>query len=72
MSFATKCWACESKNFIETVSREYCPDCGIECLYHGTGANEKYLKAMDRMHQIQKEKREIEFAKDFEDAWSSI
>ena len=45
MTFATKCWNCGSKNFIETVSREFCPDCGIECLYHGSGANQAYNDA---------------------------
>lgn len=51
MTFRTKCWSCGSKKFQENLSREYCPDCGIECLYHGGGANEAYEKASARRHR---------------------
>lgn len=52
MSFQTVCWNCGSNRFQETVSREYCPDCKIECLYHGSGANYKYNEAHRRLDEI--------------------
>lgn len=61
MTFATKCWNCGSKNFIETVSRECCPDCGIECDYWGGGANKKYDAASRRRHEKIEEERQREF-----------
>lgn len=73
MAFATKCWNCGSSNFKETVSREYCPDCGIECNYHGDGANDKYHRAASRQQEIARRKQRERFARDegmaYEELW---
>lgn len=65
MTFATKCWNCQSKNFRETVDKEYCPDCGIECDYWGKGANEKYDQASARMHEKRDAAHEAEMKRLF-------
>ena len=51
------CPGCGSKNFKETVSREKCNDCGYEVDYWGKGANEAAQKAINRMHQQNKERQ---------------
>jgi hypothetical protein len=51
MTFKTTYWACGSNRFQETLSREFCPDCGIECRYHSTGSNEAYDEASSRRHR---------------------
>lgn len=38
----TPCPNCGSSQYRETVSREYCPACGLECDYWGGGANAVY------------------------------
>lgn len=43
-----KCPNCGSMNFKETVSREYCPDCKLECDYWGGGSNKVYDTMMKR------------------------
>lgn len=44
------CWNCGSKKYENTVSRERCPDCGIECDYWGGGANKAYDAASAKKH----------------------
>lgn len=61
MSYQTVCWNCKSPRFIETMTREFCPDCGIECLYHGAGANDKYRSAMEVKYQREEVEREERF-----------
>jgi uncharacterized Zn finger protein (UPF0148 family) len=49
-----KCPNCSSTYFVETVSREYCPDCGLECDYWGAGPNEVYNRMTE--HRYLKER----------------
>lgn len=72
MSFATKCWACGSSRFQETINREYCPDCGIECAYHGGGMNDKYKNASDAKHRYEAELAEEKFQKQWEADWGPM
>jgi uncharacterized protein (DUF983 family) len=51
--FQMKCWNCGSGRFIETVSREFCPECKIECNYHGGGANAAYDMASYAKHAVE-------------------
>lgn len=51
------CPNCGSKNFKETVSREKCNNCDYEVDYWGEGANETAQKAINRMHQENKERQ---------------
>lgn len=53
-----KCWSCGSNNYIETLSREHCPDCGIECDYWGGGTNAAYDNALNAKHRHEDEARE--------------
>lgn len=57
----TKCWNCRSNRYVETVSRENCPDCGIFCDYHGGGANDSYNSASRRQHEQEEVLRQIQF-----------
>lgn len=43
-----KCPNCGSSQYVETIRREHCPDCGLECDYHGKGANKVYEDMMAR------------------------
>ena len=52
----SKCPNCGSRNFKETISREFCPDCGIECDYHGGGANAAYNEMCSRQSEASEEK----------------
>ena len=61
------CWACGSHRFIETVSREHCPACGIECDYWGKGANAAYDRASATRHAIEEREREAEFQRQLEE-----
>lgn len=54
------CWNCGSNRYVETVSREHCPACGIECNYHGGGANKAYDDASNRKHASEERAREEE------------
>ena len=56
----TKCPNCKGNNYVETVSREYCRDCGLECDYWGGGANDVYESMMERTWAAEKRKREEE------------
>ena len=61
MPFQTQCPNCYSSKFIETVSLEYCPDCGLECDYHGgKGANSVYQNMMDRKWAAEEARTELE------------
>lgn len=62
-----KCPNCKSSNFLETVSREYCPDCGLECDYWGNGSNAVYDEYCKRFWAEEEERREAEFRKYYED-----
>ena len=62
-----KCPNCGSHNFRETLSREYCPDCKLECNYWGGGANEVYEDMMKRNWAAEEERREAEVRKYYEE-----
>lgn len=51
-----KCWNCNSQRYWQTARFEKCPDCGIECDYHGDGANVAYDDALERQRVIEREK----------------
>lgn len=53
-----RCWNCGSvEKWTEIVSMEKCDACGIACYYHGDGANQAYLDAMDEKHaQVERER----------------
>ena len=59
------CPNCGSSSFIETVSREYCPSCGLECNYWGGGINAVYKDMMSRKAVEYKRIREEEFRLEF-------
>lgn len=61
------CWACGSHRYVETVSREHCPACGIECDYWGGGANKAYDDASARRHAHEEREREAEFRRQLEE-----
>lgn len=67
MCYRKTCWNCGSNNFIETISKEECPDCGIACYYHGSGANEKYLAA----HTAKYERLEKELNEKYDKEYGS-
>jgi uncharacterized Zn finger protein (UPF0148 family) len=52
------CPNCRSKNFIETISREYCPDCKLECDYWGGGSNKVYDQMMENKWAREQDERE--------------
>lgn len=58
------CPNCGSSKFIETVSREYCPSCGLECDYWGSGANKVYDAMMQDMYSKQREHTEMSLGDD--------
>jgi DNA-directed RNA polymerase subunit RPC12/RpoP len=44
-----KCWNCgRSVGWTEVATLERCTRCGIECHYHGSGANAAYAKLPTR------------------------
>jgi len=53
-----KCPNCKSSNFRETLSREHCPDCGLECDYWGSGSNAVYDSMCERKWAREGEERE--------------
>lgn len=63
-----KCPNCGSSNFVETLSREICYSCGLECDYWGGGANKVYDAMSARRQQeaerLLKERLDIEFGHD--------
>ena len=61
------CPNCRSNNYTETLSREYCRDCGLECNYWGNGANPVYQTMMVRKAQQHEREREARFRKQYEE-----
>jgi len=56
-----RCPNCNSERFVETIAREFCPDCGLQCDYHGDGANEVYRRMMEsRAAAEQRERDELD------------
>ncbi len=51
-----KCPKCHSRNFVETVSKESCPDCGYVVDYWGEGCNDvakAYYKKQEEEYRWQ-------------------
>lgn len=65
----TKCPNCCGNNYIETVSREYCPDCGMKCDYWGNGSNEVYDQMMKRQWAEEERESEERFRKQMCEEW---
>jgi len=63
------CPNCGSENFQETVSREYCPDCKMECNYWGSGANEVYDSMCKRKSAEEDRRREEDFRRQMREEW---
>lgn len=59
-----KCPKCGSSRFRETVSREHCPDCGLECDYWGAGANEVYQDHLEARWEREEREREEAFQRE--------
>ena len=55
----TQCPNCGSREYRETLSREYCPACGLRCDYWGGGSNKVYMDYLARFH-AQREYEEAE------------
>jgi len=43
-----KCPNCGSSQFIDIITVERCPACGLECNYHGGGPNKVYLAYLEQ------------------------
>ena len=59
-----RCPNCHSENFRETLSREICYSCGLECDYWGAGANEIYQAMSERHHEKLRRLQEERWAKE--------
>lgn len=66
-----KCPNCNSSNFVESISREYCPDCKLECDYWGAGANEVYENMIARDHAIAEREQKEKARHQLEEEWGS-
>lgn len=64
-----KCPKCKSSRFKETLSREYCPDCGLECDYWGGGANKVYKDMMQRKWAEEEQLREQRIRQQLREEW---
>lgn len=58
-----RCPNCSSGKYTETISREYCPDCGLECDYWGSGANEVYEQWLERKYAADATAQEARYKK---------
>jgi len=56
-SIGKRCPNCGSASYLETLSRESCSSCGLECDYWGGGANEVYESMMARNYALEEEER---------------
>ncbi len=65
----TKCPNCNKHAYIETLSREYCSNCGLECNYWGGGANEVYESMMARNHARLVQEREDRIKRQLNEEW---
>lgn len=62
-----RCPNCGSDRFVETVSREHCPACGLTCDYWGSGANDVYERMIARNHEAEERRREEELRREHEE-----
>lgn len=51
-----RCPNCKSDRYVNSLSREHCPACGLECDYWGGGANNVY-ETMMAINAREEEKR---------------
>ncbi len=63
-----RCPGCGRDGYRETISREWCPHCGIECDYWGGGANEAMNEAMERRAAAEAAEDEERAAREREEA----
>lgn len=63
----TKCPNCGSREFRETLSREYCPKCGLECDYWGSGSNKVYDDMMAAKWAAEEREREERFQRELDE-----
>lgn len=54
------CPNCKSTKYRETISYEYCPDCGLECDYWGKGANSVYRGLIEKQWEKEEQRRKKE------------
>lgn len=64
-----KCPKCRSARFKETLSREYCPDCGLECDYWGGGANTVYESMMKEKWAREEQERDERIKRQLREEW---
>lgn len=64
-----KCPNCHSSKYVTLVSKEYCPDCKIECDYWGKGQNEAYQTFMREKYKREAIEREEEERRQREENW---
>ena len=55
------CPNCGSAKYYQTVSREHCPDCGLECDYWGGGANKVYEDMMAANARAERDEEEARY-----------
>ncbi|USN16035.1 hypothetical protein PAPPERLAPAPP_02940 [Brevundimonas phage vB_BpoS-Papperlapapp] len=53
-----RCPQCNSTDYVETVSREKCRSCGLECDYWGAGANDVYQDYLEAKWAREEQERE--------------
>jgi hypothetical protein len=46
-TWGPRCPNCGSPKYVQTLSREYCESCGLECNYWGKGPNDVYKAMLD-------------------------
>lgn len=59
-----RCPKCNSTNYVETVSREKCSACGLECDYWGAGANDVYRDHLEARWEREEREREEAFQRE--------
>lgn len=60
------CPNCGRDTYIETLSREYCTSCGLECDYWG-GANKVYEEMCNRRHRLEELERDERIRRELEE-----
>ncbi|UTC28155.1 hypothetical protein GURKE_01240 [Brevundimonas phage vB_BpoS-Gurke] len=63
----TRCPKCNSTDYVETISREKCRSCGLECDYWGAGANDVYQAHLEAQWEQEEREREEAFQREFDE-----
>ena len=58
-----KCPNCGSPRYMQTISTENCPDCGLQCNYWGGGANDVYQNMINARDERQQEYLDDKYGK---------